>query len=76
MLETSFLIGIVIGLTEAIKRAGGINRRYIPIVSILVSLLVTALALQAVTADGIFTAFIVGLTASGLYSGTKATVGK
>ena len=71
MLELSVTVGIVVGLSEVVKRATPIPGKYIPVVN-----LVLGIALCVFTASGdLRTAavegIIVGLTASGLYSSGK-----
>ena len=75
-METTILIAIVVGLTEVIKRSAGINTRYIPLVSLALAIGLAFLGAEAPVSNIIFTGIIVGLSASGLYSGGKAVAGK
>lgn len=68
------LVALVIGLTEVAKQLG-VATRYIPILAIGISVGL-ALVLSGGNKDIIIPAVIAGLTASGLWSGTKATIGK
>jgi hypothetical protein len=65
------LIPLVVGITGALKLIKGFNSSYSPIVA-----LVLGVALSALLDGGIRTiiiaGLIVGLSASGLYSGTSA----
>jgi hypothetical protein len=70
MEEITLAIAMVIGLTEAIKRTRLINNRYTPIISLALGLAI-ALLMNGLSADAIFSGIIVGLSASGLFSGTK-----
>ena len=66
---------LVLAVTEVVKRTVGLNKRYIPIVSIVVGMLLFGV-LDGFNAVSAFAGLISGLTASGLYSGVKATAGK
>jgi hypothetical protein len=77
-MDTVIFMGIVLGLVEVIKRALGLNSRFVPIVALLMSF-----ALLGIYSIGsgvpfdwglIETGFIVGLGSVGLYSGVKNTV--
>ena len=75
MLEITAVVAIVVGLVEAIKRATNLDSRFTPLVSIIFGVsIMSAVGVDTVTMN-IFEGVIVGLTASGLYSGTKATLG-
>lgn len=70
------LIPIVVGVVSAIKKAG-VTSRYAPLLSIVLGIigvyLISDFALTGATAlQGV----LAGLSASGLYSGTKATFAK
>ena len=71
------LIALTIGLTECVKRGLNLNSRYAPLVAlafgIIINLLATALSLTPFT---FLVGIAIGLSASGLYSGTKASLGK
>ena len=73
MLETSIAIAIVVGITEVIKRASGLNTRYAPLLSLIVGIGIVLLG-DAPLKESIITGIIVGLSASGLYGGVKKTV--
>ena len=69
-------IAITLGVTEVTKRIG-LKERFAPIVALLVGLLsvyltVDGINLKELVVDGI----VVGLSAMGLWSGTKALAGK
>lgn len=77
MLETGVAIAVIVGIVEAIKRATGMPSKFAPLASIALGILaMVAFADFVVTAQDVFAGVIVGLSASGLYSGTRATVGK
>lgn len=76
MTETFFLVLVAVigGLTEAGKRAG-LDSRYAPILAIVIGLLCTYFFVGK-GADILLQGLIASLTASGLYSGVKATIVK
>lgn len=65
-MEFAIVLPVVIGLVEAIKRAG-LSSRYSPIVSILLGVV-----LMYLFGGDIWEGLLAGLSASGLYSGVKA----
>jgi len=61
---------LIIGISEILKKVG-FNTKYIPIVNLILGLVVgISLNLNDVKM-GVFVGIAVGLSASGLYSGTK-----
>lgn len=69
-------IAITLGVTEVTKRIG-LKERFTPIVALLVGLLsvyltVNGVSIKELVVDGI----VVGLSAMGLWSGTKTLAGK
>jgi hypothetical protein len=74
MIETSILLAIIIGLTEAIKRIG-LKTKYAPLFAIALSLGLTFVTMGATT-DSLIAGLVVGLTSVGLYSGVKTTLTK
>ena len=67
-MDITILIPIVTGLVSAIKTAG-LPSKYAPAVS-----LVLGIAAAYLINDTIVSGLVIGLSASGLYSGVKATV--
>lgn len=65
------LVATTTGLTEIVKRATGINKRYIPLVSLFVALAQTAYFVGT-TPDILMQGVVMALTASGLYSSGKS----
>jgi len=66
------LIPVVLAITEVIKRLG-VATKWIP----LIALVLGVLTVWAVDIDGgarVLEGIVVGLSAAGLYSGTKATI--
>lgn len=70
------LIGLIVGLVEVLKRAG-LPRRFLPLSSLIFG--VSAGVIYIYPSDlkaGIIVGLMMGLSASGLYSGTKNTFEK
>lgn len=70
-------VAVIIGLAEIIKRAG-LDKRYIPMVDLVLGLIsgifVYGYVLEYGIADGIILGIALGLSACGLFSGIKNTV--
>lgn len=66
------LIPVVIGIVEVVKRVG-LKAKYAPILSLVVGIGLAAL-IGGGWSEVILGGVIVGLSASGLYSGTKAAI--
>lgn len=80
-MNTLILAGLVLSLVQIIKVTFKITSRYIPIVSLIVMVLIMAVAwvysgYPKIPLDTILTNLVAVLTAMGLYSGAKATIGK
>ena len=74
ILDLATLSAVCIGLTEVIKRAVNLPDRVVPLVSLVVGV-VGALLFLSVSRDSALLGIFAGLSASGLYSGTKAVSG-
>ena len=79
-MDLIILGAIVLGLVELIKITFAITSRYLPIATLIVTVILFAVYLKvtnsAVSWEVIQNGLIVALTAMGLWSGTKAVVGK
>jgi hypothetical protein len=76
-METTFTIvglGIILGLTSLLKGLG-LPTKYAPTASLIIGLCLVYLT-EGVSATNTVLGLIAGLSASGLYSGTKATFTK
>lgn len=78
---TSGAIGLVIGLTEAIKRAVALEERWAPLLAVIIGVGLAFLGSAAglvlpkpVGALAAWYGIVAGLAAAGLYSGFKATM--
>jgi hypothetical protein len=74
-LTLGVLSGLVVGLTEVIKRLG-VPTKYIPLSAIIISLVLNLIFFKmgGETSQVILTSLVAALTAMGFYSGGKATV--
>ena len=78
MIEITFpiLVAVTIGITEIIKRALGeipIAQRITPVIALILGIFL-ALGAYEVDFETVFTGMVIGLTASGLFSGTKKII--
>lgn len=75
----ALLMGITIGITEAIKKLN-INKQIIPFVAMNIGILVMFIGGELINIVGwrekIILGLFLGLSAMGLYSGVKATIGE
>ena len=67
------LIPMIIGILEAIKRAG-FNSKFIPLLSIGLGILLGIFYSGFDIQEGIMVGIYIGLSAVGLYSGTKSVI--
>jgi hypothetical protein len=74
--DMSLIIGITLGLTQAIKMLG-LPSRFSALISLVIGVGVAFLAITTEpTNTKILLGILCGLSASGLYSGTKAVIGQ
>lgn len=66
---------LVLALTEVVKRATHVSSRFLPLVSVGFGILLSWLTFGWSNAS-FLEGLVVGLVASGLYSSSKASVGK
>lgn len=64
--------GLVLGITQVAKMTG-MNTRYAPVFALVIGC-ASMLALRGITGDNALDGIIAGLSAIGLWSGTKNTV--
>jgi hypothetical protein len=67
------LVPIVVGLVQAIKATGFLPSQFAALVSVVIGVLAVGL-LSAFTGPNLIEGIFVGLSAAGLYSGTRATL--
>lgn len=75
MLDETLLTSIVIGLVSSAKTVG-FPAKFAPILSLLLGVVASVAFMSAdlTIAESVFKGIVIGLTASGLYSGVKAMV--
>jgi hypothetical protein len=77
ILDLTILTAIIIGLTEALKRAFKIDKRFIPLVAVALSIFLGGTAgFWGLSSLNFIEAIVAGLTSVGLYSATKNTLNK
>lgn len=77
MLELSIAVIIIVGVTEAVKRTGRLTSQWSAVFAIVLGVVImTFSGGDATWTDKILEGIVAGLTAAGLYSGTKAVSGK
>lgn len=65
------LVAVTVGLVEVIKRTNIVADRFIPLVSIVVGIALAFVYPGISIAVTVLSGIVIGLSASGLYSGTK-----
>lgn len=69
------IIPLIIGIVEVFKRIG-LPKKFSPLLSLTLGLLFGILYINAPLKEGVLVGLMLGLSASGLYSGTKNIVEK
>jgi uncharacterized membrane protein YGL010W len=67
------IIPLVLGLVELFKRAG-VSAKYSPFVAVILGVLAGVFYISSDIKEGVIIGLMLGLSASGLYSGTKNLV--
>ena len=74
-METAIIVGVVVALVQLVKSLG-VPSQFAPLFALLFGIAGVFALSPAVTVDlTVFNGIVLGLTASGLYSGTRATLG-
>lgn len=73
---TLLLVPILMGLLEVIKRTETLDKKFIPAASVLLGVLIGIVFTGFDIKEGIITGLFIGLSAVGLFSGTKNTIEK
>ena len=68
-----YITPLTLGLVEAFKRAG-ISKRYLPLIAIIIGLILSFFLHEGYSTSALVEGLVSALTASGIYSGVKATV--
>lgn len=75
-ITTAVLLAVTIGVVEIFKQLG-VDKRWCPLIALVVGVLLTVgLAFFDATFTVVVTGLTIGLSAVGLYSGVRATIGK
>ncbi|MDQ0175968.1 hypothetical protein [Bacillus chungangensis] len=69
------IIPLILALVELFK-IGGLKPKYSPFVAVVFGLLIGIFYLDAELKEGIIVGLMLGLSATGLYSGSKNLIGK
>ncbi|UQD53296.1 hypothetical protein C0971_15655 [Bacillus methanolicus] len=69
------IVPLILGIVELFKK-GGLPAKYSPFVAVVFGLLFGVFYISDVVKEGIIVGLMLGLSASGLYSGTKNIVEK
>jgi hypothetical protein len=70
--QIAISVPVIVGVVEVIKRVG-LSSKYAPIVSLILGV-GSAMYFVGITQDATLYGLVIGLTASGLYSGGKALI--
>ncbi len=76
MIELTTAVAVIIGISEIIKEAKLVNAKYIPILNLAIGIIICLFLSSDTIEMSVFEGLIAGLTASGLFSGTKNIVQK
>ncbi|MCU9594552.1 hypothetical protein OEV82_08790 [Caldibacillus thermolactis] len=69
------IIPLIAGITEIFKKIG-LPAKYSPIVAIFLGIIITLVYVDVTPKEGVLVGIMLGLSASGFYSGTKNLVEK
>lgn len=75
VLSGASIVTIIMGLVELIKKVG-LSSRFAPLFSLVFGILLAALGQGGFSVDSIISGLVLGLVASGFWSGAKAVSGK
>ena len=78
MITLTILVPVIVALTEAIKRAEVLNKKFMPFVAIVLGIGFTMITMHAgeVWTDALILGITAGLTSVGLFSGVKNVLKK
>lgn len=74
MFDFATAVAVIVGVIEVIKRASGLNTRYVPLLAVILGIITYIFLGDSDIVENILTGIIVGLSSIGLYAGTKKTV--
>ncbi|MBS4209453.1 hypothetical protein [Bacillus sp. FJAT-50079] len=68
------LIPLIMGIVEMFKKAG-VNKKYLPFIALAIGIIIGVVYVAAMDwKQGVLVGMMLGLSASGLYSGAKSTM--
>ncbi|MBP3968010.1 holin [Bacillus sp. WL1] len=70
MVSLAVMIGIVIGLSQIVKKIG-LQTKYVPLLNLTLGIVLGVLFLNGDIKTNVFQGIIIGLSASGLFDHTK-----
>jgi len=73
MVTSTIVVAIIIGLTEVIKRAVGLRKKYLPLVAVVLGL-IYALTSNGLDITSVWQGIMFGLISVGLFSSAKNTI--
>ncbi len=77
MYTTAFLIALIVGIIEAIKRAFNLDKAYLPLISLVLGIGAAFLAQNGLgleIRETIIFGIMIGLSSAGLFSGFKSII--
>ena len=74
MIELTAIVAGIIGIVEAVKRSSDLDKKYTPILALFLGVLWFGLTGEFSISENIFSGIVAGLTASGLWSGSKTII--
>ena len=74
MIESGIALAVIMGISEAVKRTTGVNAKFIPLLNLAFGLLFFIIWGELDFKADVLNGIILGLTASGLFSGAKNVV--
>lgn len=74
MIELTAVVSAIIGIVEALKRSSNLNKRHLPLLALTLGVTWYTLTGELSIAENFFSGIVAGLSASGLYSSSKATL--
>lgn len=77
MYTTAFLIALIVGIVETLKRAFNLDKGYVPLISLVLGVGAAFLAqngLEMTIQETIIFGIMMGLTSAGLFSGFKSII--
>ncbi|HLR41638.1 MAG TPA: hypothetical protein VK067_00180 [Pseudogracilibacillus sp.] len=71
MYDLALIVAVIIALTELVKQVLPINKKFLPVISLMFGIIAGLVYVEGKLQERIFTGIVLGLTASGLFDQTK-----